>query len=670
MSKNKKTRKKWIIASVTIVLIAAFALGLWFFVQYQNDSKTVEVIPVMNASTTYWADQSSSSGTVVSNYAQELYVSNDKVISEIFVEEGQEVHIGDALLQYDKTKLELDVESKEIAVKEVDLEIDTAQKQLKKLQNTKPAATAKPTSRPTGKPTATPRPTARPTASPSPTPVPPADVTLYSRLDLDSKPYAGSGTTDDPYIFLCTEDCTMTPDFLKWLLGAGAEPAPTPTPAPTPEPEGDGGDGEEETPGEDTPSTPTPTPTPEPKPESDLASPFAAVFEVRDGNSNYGQLISAFKLDGTQLSANFQISDMITGSNTIDSVAGMFGATPTPTPNANNYNNMGYTSSELKQLINEKKQEIQTLQLKLKQAKLNLEKANLQLKNSTVLSNVDGVVRTLIDQDTAAANNQPFLVVSGDEKYYISGVLSENLLGRVNVGDTVSVMSYQNGMTYTAQVVSIADYPLDSDSGMYYYSGTGNPNSSNYEFTSVLEGGEDLQNGMNVQITMDVPSEDDADALYLDKAYLRDDDAGTYVMKAGIDNRLIKQYVQTGKSIYSGSYLEIQSGLTIDDYIAFPYGPDVKERVRVRVQGSEEGPNPDGAMSEPVTSLPPAASGEDSGFLDDEDGEGSGTADSGVSSEAPPEGEAEALPDGAIITGRTEEGTTFKTENGGGVILS
>ncbi len=90
-----------------------------------------------------------------------------------------------------------------------------------------------------------------------------------------------------------------------------------------------------------------------------------------------------------------------------------------------------------------------------------------------------------------------------------------------------------------------------------------------------------------MEITLNVQDEEAADALYIQKAYIREDDAGSYVMKAGIDNRLVKQYVQTGKSLY-GSSLEIKSGLTIDDYVAFPYGPDVKEGVRVLKEGSED----------------------------------------------------------------------------------
>ena len=445
-------------------------------------------------------------------------------------------------------------------------------------------------------------------------------MTLYSQLDVDAVPYAGSGTTDDPYIFLCTDDCTMTKGFLSLLFGLGTET------------EGDGGqestDGEiaggdatgEELTGDETTGEETgdgETGGQEEESQSQLATPFAAIFEVREDDSNYGELIASFKLDGTQLSANFQNFPQFDGSQTVESVAEAFEArakaTPSPTPNPNNYDDMGYTSSQLKELIAEKRQEIKNYQYELKQNKLDLEKARLALKNSTVLSTVDGVVRTLTDLDTAAASNQPFLVVTGAEQYYVTGVLSEGLLGSVQPGDTVTVNSWENGMTYTAQVVSISDYPLEAGSNYYY--GSGNPNSSSYEFVAVLGAENDtstLRNGMYVDLTLSVQEGVEADGgLYLDKAYLREDEGGSYVMKVSRENRLEKAYVSTGKTIYSGSYVEIRSGLTTEDYIAFPYGTDVKDGVRAVIQGTEEVPYPE---DEPGYGV---ASGEDSAAADD-----------------------------------------------------
>ena len=38
--------------------------------------------------------------------------------------------------------------------------------------------------------------------------------------------------------------------------------------------------------------------------------------------------------------------------------------------------------------------------------------------------------------------------------------------------------------------------------------------------------------------------------------------------------RLEKRWVQTGRNLW-GSYTQIRGGLTVDDFVAFPYGRDV-----------------------------------------------------------------------------------------------
>ena len=580
MSINKSTRKKLLLAGIITVLVVAFALGLWFFVQYQSNKKTVEVLPVTDpsVSTTYWGDTTYSSGMVTSESLQEIYPSSDKVISQIFVEAGQQVKAGDPLIQYDKTKLELDVEGKDIAVKQAGIELDKAQKELKKLQNTT-AATPAPSLPPEVIPTPEPEPT-----------IPPADVPVHSRLDADSKPYQGSGTSEDPYVFLCTEDCVMTREFLLLLLGQAEE-------------EPSQGESSE---------------------EEGLISPFAAIFEVREGDSNYGDLRYSFQLDGSHVEDDTEISQEIpSGENTLESVADAFRSAPTqpentPTSgdvdgqggqgNQDNYNDMGYTKEQLDNLIAQQRQKIKDCELKVKQAQLDLEKSKLALNNSTVCSTIDGVVRTLTDADTATQSGQPFLVVSGQDQFLIRGSISENYLSDIHVGDSITAMSYENGMTYSATISEISTYPLDSNSGMWY--GGGNSNSSNYEFTAIADNAEGLTNGMYLEITLNIPGSASTDALYLYTAYLREDDGGRYVMKAGLDNRLHKQYLQLGTSIYGGQYYEVKDGLTMNDYIAFPYGSDVREGTRVVVQGTTDPPIPEeGSDSSGSLEEDPAADG-------------------------------------------------------------
>ena len=726
MNHKRTLRKRLIILGVTLVILAGAGVGTGLYLRYRNDQKTVNVLPMSNISTTYWGDQTSCSGNIVSDYVQELYPDSSKTISEVFVQEGQEVKVGDPLLQYDRTSLELDVEAKESAVKQAEVKVDEALRQLKKYQNTKPASNSGPTTvRPTKKPTPTPKPTAKPT----PTPTPGPDVPVYSELTEDSKPYKGSGTTEDPFVFLCKDGFTMSPGFIRLLWGLDVEPTPSPTPTPepaetptpepgTPTPTPEPVETPTPEPGDTTPEpdVPTPEPTAEPEPEPDstpdsetastrrggamellsvtggrmgllslftaeepspspsptpdpfgddfeLPSPFAAVFEVREFNNSKGKLLSSVKMDGTKLSAQFRMDEVLSGVSAVGAIAGAaetrndLRTAAKNTPSPDNYNDMGYTSAELSKLIKEKKREITGLNLDLRQAKLELDKSKRALENSTVVSTIDGQIRSLIDIDSALAENKPFLVVTGEQQYYVSGSLSETLLGSVNIGDEVSVTAYgMNGMSsYMAQIVSISDYPDESNN----YYGNGNPNSSNYQFSSVILNPDDnIQTGSYVEIAMSVAGkiDENSDVLYLYSPYLREDDSGYYVLKADRENRLVKQYIQVGKTIWGGEYYEIKSGLTLDDFVAFPYGTDAKEGVRVLVENTEEPPFPeessDGTESSGLESMP-----EGDSSLAGEDG--ASTEDEGIA----------GLPDGAVITGRDENGTYFETEDGGGVIL-
>lgn len=65
--------------------------------------------------------------------------------------------------------------------------------------------------------------------------------------------------------------------------------------------------------------------------------------------------------------------------------------------------------------------------------------------------------------------------------------------------------------------------------------------------------------------------------------FIREDGNRSYVYKKGKHGRLEKQYVEVGKNMYGS--IEIVSGLTMEDEIAFPYGRNVK-RVRRQRQWS------------------------------------------------------------------------------------
>lgn len=592
--------KKIILIVVSCLIAAALVVtGILFAINSRTANATIDVEQVSMVSTMYWGDQSSTYGTATSDFVQELYPDTTKSISEIFVQEGQSVKIGDTLLQYDTTRLELTVEGKELEVEKQKYELEQANKELTQLQNTTPYVEPTP-------PPYVPEPT--------PTPVPESKAKLYSEITVHSKPFKGTGTTEDPYVFLCTEDCVLTKDFLMRLLGLdGLKPTPTPEPSaeptpdvtPTPEPSAEPTAVPTEEP------TPEPTKTPESSPEvSGMAwlcslttseaddpdfelpnGPFAARFEVHEEDNENLPFLKGWVMDGSQISAGFLTEISESPEDNIDMLDL---DTDVPGIMPMSYADSMYTAEQLKEMIAQKKQEIKDLELSVKQAKIDLSKAELELENATVISTVNGTVKTLTDLDSALFSGTPFLVVSGGDGFYVTGTLNESLLGRIHVGDFITASSWETGMSYSAEIVKISDFPLDSNN--YYYDGSSNPNTSNYTFTAFIQDAEGLQNGMWLDIILQAGAEEDvpSDTFYLSKAYIRSDDVGRYVLKVGSDKRVHKEYVQTGKTVYN-EYLEIKSdNLTQDDYVAFPYGTAAIEGAKanlpedVEIDGEED----------------------------------------------------------------------------------
>lgn len=699
---NKKLKKLIIISVAVVIAVSGTVGGVAIYQQQKTAGTELNVTPVQNLATQYWPDGTSSSGLVTSDFVQEIFPETEKNISKVFVKLGDKVKKGDPLVEYDRVKLELESQAADINLQKLDLTIDTAEKELYKLENTTPQnPPVEPSFNPDPGPGVDPEPSTGPDPTiPTPTPTPPSKAFLHSVLDLNAKPYMGSGTTEDPYVFLCTEDCVVTSEFLGRVLGV-SKPTPTPSPSPsispspipseepqptdtpveptegpvpsqepsdtpeptdeptqeptdaptqeptqepTDEPSQEPTDEPEEsssqepsavdfaaafgsyepvvrgmavigpstaptatptmgpTPGQSpTPSIeptasvepsetagPSPSPTILPAPGEGLPpgnEPFAARLEVREGNTEYGTLRYGWFMDGTKFDGALippePSGDIGDNGGTDNPGLGMAmlsdedgfaipgadaGTGDSPgTGDTPGTGDIGYTADELKSLIRQKKQEVADLYLQKKQANMDYNKAKRDLDNATVKSVIDGEVRTLTDLDTAITEGKAFLSVSGGTGMYFTGTVSEAMLGQVKVGDDIVANSWETGASYTGKIVNISDYPVTGG-----YSSSQNPNNSDYQFTAYIAEPGDLYNGAWLDTTIGTGQTDNG--LYLDAAYIRKDDGGNYVLKSGKDNRIEKQYINTGKSIYGNRFFEILSGITGEDKIAFPYG--------------------------------------------------------------------------------------------------
>ena len=126
-------------------------------------------------------------------------------------------------------------------------------------------------------------------------------------------------------------------------------------------------------------------------------------------------------------------------------------------------------------------------------------------------------------------------------------------------------------------VQSIRDKRLDG-----YYGG-GNQNLSYYPFVAYIEESDGLENGMWMDVTLNSAG---SDSLFIESMYVRESGGSYYVYAEDAETGLLeKRTVRVGKDLYD-SYIEIKSGLAADDYIAVPYGKNV--RAGVKTQHPEE----------------------------------------------------------------------------------
>lgn len=233
----------------------------------------------------------------------------------------------------------------------------------------------------------------------------------------------------------------------------------------------------------------------------------------------------------------------------------------------------GTTAQELQQAIEQQKKDIVECQLQIREANLAIKEYDADLQNETVTATMDGIVKQA-GTTTEQPSSGGFIVITGKAGMYVQGTLSERSLDSLKVGDMISGTSWDTGSTFSAKITEISKYPADSESNMYYYDSTNDQNSSQYPFLAYIDDAEGLTAGSTVELS--VTSQNTESGLMLPPYLIRTDSAGkSFCYVRGKDDRLARKYVKTKDTGYGLTM--ILSGLNSDDYIAFPYGDDVKD---------------------------------------------------------------------------------------------
>ena len=111
------TRKRILTSVIVCVLLLALISGSLFgYKIYQSSHRVVSVQPVANINWGYWGDTETSYGMVTNDSAQEIYIDDSVNIKDIYVAEGDVVEIGDPLISYDMTEVNISIARKKIEI--------------------------------------------------------------------------------------------------------------------------------------------------------------------------------------------------------------------------------------------------------------------------------------------------------------------------------------------------------------------------------------------------------------------------------------------------------------------------------------------------------------------------------------------------------------------------
>ncbi len=569
---TKKTAK---IAAVSTAGVLLLGGGIWFAAGKLKKPE-IKVYSMEELSQQMWGETNSLEGAVSSNVSQEVRLMEKQLVSQVHVQEGQEVKAGDPLLTYDMTLVNIDLEMEKLNKEQLKVKKKGLENELKNLKDEKKNVAAgnksykieflsnaeeikpeeeKPEQQPEEKPEEpkpeqpeTPQEQARPSG---------VYKRLYRDITIDKTefpnddaiienaiPYSGKGTKDDPYVYVCQKGVLIQGEFLNQLAGFDAS-------------------------------------------GKRVRDPYYCKLEVRSDNSFDGTLQAAMILDGSAIESAVEASAWFRtrlGKNEWEEMlpeenvpqGEVLPELPDGTGNEIPEEEIvgGYSKEELEKAIKEKEKEIKTTELDIKEADLKIKKVEQELQSETVTSTVDGVVKKVGDPAKGEIDGEPFIIVESSGGVYIKGVVSEALLEKVQPGQLVTGMAYESGTFFEAEVKEVSPYPA---SGYQSYDGR---ELTYYPFTAYIADSTGLKD--NEMVSMDLPADEGGmSGMFIGKEYIRSKNGEDFVYKEGKNGKLEKQPIRTGQTFY-GSIIEVKDGLTMEDHIAFPYGKKVKEGAKIK----------------------------------------------------------------------------------------
>lgn len=203
-----------------------------------------------------------------------------------------------------------------------------------------------------------------------------------------------------------------------------------------------------------------------------------------------------------------------------------------------------------------------------------------QIQNSTVKSDMKGVVKSVNNENSSNSNmysdsSQAFMTILATGQYRIKGKVNEQNVSQVVEGQPAIIRSrVDENMTWRGTYTAVdTKNPNNSSNNMMYGMSSEEASqntSTSYPFYVELESSEGLLLGQHVYIEQDNGLEEREKGIWLDEAFIADIDKKPYVWAETGKGTLEKRTVVLGTYDENMMQYKIEKGLKSSDYVAYP----------------------------------------------------------------------------------------------------
>lgn len=224
--------------------------------------------------------------------------------------------------------------------------------------------------------------------------------------------------------------------------------------------------------------------------------------------------------------------------------------------------------------------QIQSIQNNIKQTEYNIESKKIEMNkkqesidNATVTSEMAGVVKSINESGMDdMGNSAAYITILATGDYRVKGLVSEQSVWSITEGQTVIIRSrIDENQTWSGTISRVDTENQETNNNQYgYYGSSSGQSASKYPFYIDLDSTNGLILGQHVYIEMNEGQMTEKEGIWLFEGYIGMDEAEPYVWVADKRDRLEKRKVELGEYDENLGEYEIKSGLSEEDYIAYP----------------------------------------------------------------------------------------------------